>query len=233
MGPMSPYEVQYLKTCSAPSCCSASFLLLVVLIASDLRISQRRVFYHFTALAVLWMTRSVGGGVGWGKLFEKGYVHDSTPALAVVISLFVTPSELATGVKGRRLKTCMTWQQASSISWGVVFLFGGGLALADAIKSSGLATVLGERLSTSGIEQLGVFAASVGICGLLTFSTEVTSNVSTATIALPIIAQLALVMKLNPLLLMVPATISTSFAFMLPIATPPNGTFRGFLFVCC
>ncbi|MGB5295463.1 MAG: SLC13 family permease, partial [Thermoanaerobaculia bacterium] len=115
----------------------------------------------------------------------------------------------------------MDWETAVQLPWGILLLFGGGFALALAFKESGLA----EYFAASFARQVGglpPFLLVIATCLLLTFLTEVTSNTATTEVLLPILAGTATAMGVHPLLLMLPATLSASCAFMLPIATPPN-----------
>jgi sodium-dependent dicarboxylate transporter 2/3/5 len=106
-----------------------------------------------------------------------------------------------------------------------VLLFGGGFALASGFKASGLSQWMGEQLK--GLSSLPPLLIVACICLFITFLTELTSNTATAEILLPILAALAVSIQVNPLLLMIPGTLSCSFAFMLPVATPPNAIVFG------
>lgn len=114
----------------------------------------------------------------------------------------------------------MDWKTAEQIPWGIILLFGGGFALATGFKESGLSLWLGEQLA--GFQSLHPLLLTAGITSLVTFLTELTSNTATVETILPVLAGLAVSIKMNPLLLMLPATIAGSLAFMLPVATPPN-----------
>ena len=130
------------------------------------------------------------------------------------MALFAIPVDL------RRGEFALDWNWAKRIPWGILILFGGGLALARAFTSTGLVEWLGGKLVLlDGIPPLFVVLA---IALMLTFLTEVTSNTGTTAIMLPILGGAALALGVHPLLLMIPATISASCAFMLPVATPPN-----------
>jgi len=119
----------------------------------------------------------------------------------------------------------MNWQTAAKLNWGIVLLFGGGFALAGGFKESGLSEWVAQQLSgLSGVSTLPLVAS---ICGLLTFLTELTSNTATTEMVLPLLGSLAVGINVNPLLLMIPATLSASCAFMLPVATPPNAIVFG------
>ena len=119
----------------------------------------------------------------------------------------------------------MDWDTAKHLPWNIVLLFGGGFALAKGFEASGLSEWLGNLLQGAGGMHPLVMIAAVSL--LITFLTELTSNTATAQILLPIIAVLAVATHLHPLLLMLPATLSCSLAFMLPVATPPNAIIFG------
>jgi len=114
----------------------------------------------------------------------------------------------------------MDWETAVKLNWGIVILFGGGFALAGGFTESGLSGWLGGGVSAmAGLPPLLLVLIT---CTGLTFLTELTSNAATTQMALPVLGSLAVAIQVNPLLLMVPATLSASCAFMLPVATPPN-----------
>ena len=119
----------------------------------------------------------------------------------------------------------MDWKTAHRIPWNIVLLFGGGFALALGFQSSGLAIWFGEQLLwTKGVNPYLILLAVVT---LMSFLTELTSNVASTQMLLPIFASLAISSGNNPLLLMIPATLASSLAFMLPTATPPNAIIFG------
>jgi len=186
---------------------------------------ERIVFVLFLTLALLWITRagisSNGFSIpGWAKLFKTpDFINDGTVAMFISIVLFIVP---APNHKGKRI---MDWKTAQRIPWNIVLLFGGGFALALGFQSSGLAIWFGEQLLwTSGISPYLILLAVVA---LMSFLTELTSNVASTQMLLPVFASLALSSGNNPLLLMVPATLASSLAFMLPTATPPNAIIFG------
>jgi sodium-dependent dicarboxylate transporter 2/3/5 len=111
------------------------------------------------------------------------------------------------------------------IPWDVILIFGGGFALAKGFTVSGLSEVIGNILT--GITDIHPLILTLAVCLLLTFLTELTSNTATTNTVLPILAAAAIAGGINPLYLMLPATISASFAFMLPVATPPNAIVYG------
>ena len=185
---------------------------------------QKAVGVVFVSLAFLWLTRAglVIGSIdipGWSSLFSSpAYINDGTVAIALSIVLFIIPSK----TKGKRI---MDWATASKVPWNIVLLFGGGFALASAFKESGLSIWVGEQLS--GIGGLHPILIIAVIALTMTFLTELTSNTATTEMLLPVLAGLSVSINVNPLLFMLPATISASMAFMLPVATPPNAIVFG------
>ena len=156
---------------------------------------------------------------GWSSLWPvPDFIDDGTVAIAIALLLFIIPSR---SVRGRM----MNWETASKLNWGIVILFGGGFALAAGFKESGLSAWVADGLA--GLESVAPVFQVVGTCTVMTFLTELTSNTATTQIVLPLLASLAQAIKINPLLLMIPATLSASCAFMLPVATPPNAIVFG------
>jgi len=185
--------------------------------------AEKVVLADFIVLVLLWLFRSdirLGSFTlyGWSNLFDQPYnLNDGTVAITLAIILFLIPASLNKKTENERI---LDWKTATKIPWNIVLLLGSGFAIASGFKSSGLSEWLGGRLS----EVVGWHPVILlGItCLLVTFLTELTSNVTTVEILLPILGALAIALKIHPLFLMVPATISCSFAFMLPVATPPN-----------
>jgi len=160
---------------------------------------------------------------GWSELFpevQRKYIHDTTVAMTMAISLFFIP------VRRSKHRFLLDWGTAvKAIPWGIVLLFGGGFALAAGFKATGLDTWIGGNLGHfAGLQTLLIVFA---ICLLVTFLTEVTSNTATATMMMPILAATAVALNEHPFFLMIPGTISASCAFMLPVATPPNAIVFG------
>ena len=165
----------------------------------------------FVVTAILWITRRGPYG-GWSGWLDLPGANDASVALLAVVVMHFLPNG-----KGERL---LTWEVAAKIPWGVLILYGGGIAIAEAFKQSGLSQEIGESLA--GLSSVPVLVMIGVICLAVTFLTEVTSNTATANLILPILAATAVAASIDPRLMMVPATISASFAFMLPVATPPN-----------
>ncbi|MFQ5628605.1 MAG: SLC13 family permease, partial [bacterium] len=182
--------------------------------------AEKMVAVVFFLTALPWITRrdlALGTFTfhGWSSLLGVSqYVNDATVAIFASFVLFVLPHRLQRG------EFVLDWESAMKIPWGILILFGGGIALADGFKISGLAEWIGSQLSLFGAVPLIVMIMLT--CTTLTFMTELTSNVATTTLFMPILASTAAAINAHPFLLMIPATISASCAFMLPVATPPN-----------
>lgn len=183
----------------------------------------------FFLTALLWMFRApieVGVVVvpGWSLLFpHPEFLHDATVAMTMAILLMLIPANGSTGVdlNERREFFLLDWERVQQkLPWGILLLYGGGFALADGFTKTGLDQWLGAYLAVVGA--LPVVAATLIICLAITFLTEMTSNTATITMALPIIGAAAVATGSHPLMFMVPATMAASFAFMMPVATPPN-----------
>ena len=186
---------------------------------------EKAVLGVFLFLALLWLSRAdlqFGSLVipGWSRLFRvPEYINDGTVAIAAASVLFIIPSR---NERGSRI---MDWQTAARLPWHIVLLFGGGFALATGFKESGLSMWFGSELSwMSGLPPILIILM---ISLMMTFLTELTSNTATTEMLLPVLAGLSLSIEVNPLILMIPATLSASMAFMLPVATPPNAIIFG------
>lgn len=187
---------------------------------------ERLVAVVFGAVALLWLTRAGLPGIpGWAQALGLGKaVDDATVALLGAVVLFLLPGRApATGAPTRLLD----WPTARSIPWGILLLFGGGLALAEAAETSGLSEQIGRALG--GLAAGGPIVLVPAVCLAVTFLTEITSNTATATVLLPVVAGLSrsATPPFDPALLMLAATLSASCAFMLPVATPPNAIVYG------
>ena len=173
------------------------------------------VFLVFCCTVVLWVTRpvlqSLGRAHGLGLLTG---LNDSSIAIAGAIALFVIP------VHPRGRVFAMDWETARRVPWGILLLFGGGLSLASAISANGVDAFIGA--SVGGLGHMPEWLAVVLVCTLVIFLTELTSNTAVTTALLPILTGIAPTLGVDPLRLVVPAALAASFAFMLPVATPPN-----------
>jgi sodium-dependent dicarboxylate transporter 2/3/5 len=190
-----------------------------------MRTDERRVLIVFLLTAFGWIFRRdiVIGSFsipGWSDLFPNpGYIGDATVAMAAAIILFITPVD-------RTFKDFLiTWKEVKSIPWGILILFGGGIALAGGFQSSGLSQWIGNNLIFLQGYPIWLFIFMIAL--LTTFLTEFTSNFATTTLFMPIMGALAVSVGFHPYLLMLPAVLSASCAFMLPIATAPNAIVFG------
>lgn len=174
-------------------------------------VEEKRVFIVFAFTALAWITRTQPFG-GWKVWFDLPSANDASVALIAVVVMFLVPNG-----KGEKL---LDWETANKIPWGMLLLFGGGIAIAQAFVASGLSAYLGDLLS--GIAAWHIVLMILVICLSITFLTEMTSNTATTTLMMPILAAAALGAGIEPALLMVPAAMSASCAFMLPVATAPN-----------
>ena len=202
------------------------------------RSAEVRVLVVFAVTAGLWMTRTGPGG-GWSAMLGSfaptlaDSIGDTTVALAACMALFMMPAgseldvapELEATEEGRSgnvdaAAPLLDWPTAARIPWGILIMFGGGLALADAFKATGLSTSIGGALSfVAAAPPLVTIAA---VCLLMNFLTEMTSSTATATLMMPILGSLADATGMPPEAVLIPGTISASCAFMLPVATAPN-----------
>lgn len=185
---------------------------------------QKTVAAIFVGMALLWVTRRVrlGDGelAGWAPaLGLDGLVNDATVAVAGAVLLFAWPSR---SLPGERL---LDWPTAKKIPWEVVLLFGGGVSLAGVFKVSGLSAAVAQGLT--GLAGLPTVALVAIIALSVTFLTEVTSNTATTTILMPVLAAFSEATGISAELVMIPAVLSASCAFMLPVATAPNAIVFG------
>jgi sodium-dependent dicarboxylate transporter 2/3/5 len=186
------------------------------------RQEEIRALSVFAVTILLWISRKqpLGGWSYWTGITEA---NDASIALLGSVAMFLISSgrQNQDGSTSRLLD----WQRARNIPWGILILFAGGICIAKAFEQSGLSQLLGD--SFGGLAAVPILVLVLLICVAITFLTELTSNTATTTLLMPILAAMALSNQMDPLILMVPATISASFAFMLPVATPPNAIVFG------
>ncbi len=190
--------------------------------------AEKRVLVVFLCVALAWMLRPY-----WSAWLGLPGIGDSTIALAGVVLMFLIPSgspvkqpkdsEQSKQPLGQ--DKLLDWQTAVSIPWGMLLLFAGGICIAKAFSASGLSLLLGDALT--GLSSLPVPLLILSICLFVTFLTEITSNTATATLLMPILAVAGVSAGIDPALIMMPAAISASCAFMLPVATAPNAIVYG------
>jgi len=169
----------------------------------------------FTLTALAWIFRKQ-----LGCCFpDPKLVTDAAIGMAGAILLFLIPIDM------KRNTFVMDWHWASKMPWGVLILFGGGLSMADGFKVTKLADWIGSQVSL--LENAPILVLVVSVAALIIFLTELTSNTATAAMVMPILSAVAIGLGQSPLLLVIPAAIAASCAFMLPVATPPNAIVFG------
>ena len=171
-------------------------------------IPEKRVLIIFCLTAFSWISRE-----GLQNIPGLENLSDHVIAVIASVSLFLIPN----GIKNEKL---MDWDTAKNVPWNLLILFGGGLSLANAVSFSGLSVWLGGNLEPLGA--LGLIALVIASVGLIIFLTELTSNLATTSVFLPVIASMAIGLGESPLVLTASITLAASCAFMLPVATPPN-----------
>jgi solute carrier family 13 (sodium-dependent dicarboxylate transporter), member 2/3/5 len=176
-----------------------------------LKYEELLVLVVFTITALLWITRA---------FLEKWIpaLDDTIIAMAAGIILFILP----TSDTRQRI---ITWEEAVKMPWGIILLFGGGMALAEGFVETGLASWIGGQMTS--LQGLSIFFLVLVLIAAVNFLTEITSNLATTAMLLPILAPMALSINVHPFILMVSATVAASCAFMLPVATPPNAVVFG------
>ncbi|XP_070828221.1 solute carrier family 13 member 1 [Chaetodon trifascialis] len=173
----------------------------------------------FVVMVLLWLTRSPGFMPGWISLFpdHSDFVTEATVALLLGLLFFIVPAH----GPSRKYESMISWEEFSvSMPWKVALLVGGGFALAEGTEKSGLSNWVADLLTPLG--DLPVLATITITCLIVTTITEVTSNAATITIFLPILSPLAEAIQVNPLYILIPTTLCTSFSFLLPVSNPPN-----------
>ena len=183
---------------------------------------ERWTLLVFVATALCWILRTekqIGDIIIPGINTFLPFVHDSTIAMAGAVVLFLLPVNRKEGIY------TMNWEWAKKIPWGILLLFGGGICLSKAFVASGLAKVIMDQMTI--IHGFEIILVVLVIALVVSFLTEVTSNTAMAAIMMPIMAVTAVSMGVHPYILMMTAAFACSFAFMLPVATPPNAVAYG------
>lgn len=173
---------------------------------------EKMVSVVFGTTAFFWITRSL--------LFDKliPRLDDTIIAIIFAIVLFLIPAK-------SKKQQLMAWEDAVKLPWGIILLFGGGMAIASGFESSGLAVWLGNQMTT--FAGLSTFLLILMLITAVNFLTEITSNLATTAMLLPVLAPMAVTVDIHPFVLMVGAAVAASCAFMLPVATPPNAVVFG------
>ena len=172
---------------------------------------EKLVALIFTLTAIAWVTRDIL------KLIIP-VIDDTIIVMISALIIFLLP----TNDKKRRL---INWEEASKLPWGILLLFGGGMALASGFKESGLALWIGTQMTL--LDGINLFLLLFVLIASVNFLTEITSNLATTAMLLPILYPMAMTIDVHPFILMVSAAVAASCAFMLPVATPPNAVVFG------
>lgn len=173
----------------------------------------------FLLTAGAWVTRPLLGRIAFGDVTPLAGLTDSGIAIIAALTLFVTPVNLA------EREFLMDWPTAVKLPWGLLILFGGGLSLAATLDRSGFSVFLGSQAAI--LSPLPMLLIVVLVTGMMIFLTELTSNTATTATLVPVLYAVAVGLDIDPFLLIVPAGIAASCAFMLPVATPPNAIVFG------
>ena len=173
---------------------------------------EKVVMVVFVLTALAWITRSF--------LLQRILpgIDDTIIAIAGALILFVLPAQ----TEKRKL---INWEEAVKLPWGVLFLFGGGLAIAEGFQATGLATWIGSQMTL--VQGINIILLVLILVAAVNFLTEITSNLATTAMILPILASMAVTLNVHPYVLLTGATVAASCAFMLPVATPPNAVVFG------
>ncbi|XP_055628210.1 protein I'm not dead yet-like [Toxorhynchites rutilus septentrionalis] len=196
---------------------------------------EKSVAFLFIVAIVLFFTREPGFITGWADILHAVKIKDATPAMFCVILLFMIPASWQCfkfcAINPGRLPTeatpgLITWKYIQQkVPWSLIFLLGGGFALAEGGRVSGMSALLGQSLS--GLKTLPPLLLLFVVCLTAQTLTEFTSNVAICNIMLPVLAEMAIAIEIHPLYLMLPAALSCSFAFHMPVGTPPNAIVAG------
>lgn len=173
---------------------------------------EKLVLIVFVATAIAWITRSF-----LLKQFVPA-IDDTIIAMISAVIIFLLPTK-------DRTRSLLNWEEAVKLPWGILLLFGGGMALAAGFETSGLAAWIGGQMTL--LQGVAIIVLVFIMIMVVNFLTEITSNLATTAMLLPILAPMALTINVHPYILMVAATVAASCAFMLPVATPPNAVVFG------
>lgn len=179
---------------------------------------EKRVAVVMGTMGLLWSFRQVLVDTVWliDLLPFIARLSDMHIAVAAGLAMFLIPAGGQEG-KGQSL---LTWESAVALPWGVILLFGGGLSIAAAIQTTGLAVWLGEHMS--GLATAHLFVITLAVVAMVIFLTELTSNTATTAALVPVLGALATTANIDPIMLAAPTAMAASCAFMLPVATGPN-----------
>ncbi|XP_051525216.1 Na(+)/dicarboxylate cotransporter 3-like [Myxocyprinus asiaticus] len=193
-----------------------------------IKFAEGSIAFFFILFAILLFTRDPKFVTGWSIFFTKGYVSDAVTGVIIISFLFFFPSQRPSSrwwfdprASNTPYVPLLSWRKAQEcVPWNIILLLGGGFAMAKGCEESGLAVWIGSHLEP--LAQVPSAVAVMLITAFIACFTEFASNTATIIIFLPVIAELAIRVKVNPLYFMIPATMGCSYAFMLPVSTPPN-----------
>ncbi|XP_028625441.1 solute carrier family 13 member 3 [Grammomys surdaster] len=193
-----------------------------------IRFAEQAVFILFCTFAILLFSRDPKFIPGWASLFTPGFVSDAVTGVAIVTILFFFPSQKPSlkwwfdfKAPNSEPEPLLSWKKAQeTVPWNIILLLGGGFAMAKGCEESGLSAWIGGQLHP--LEHVSPLLAVLLITVVIAFFTEFASNTATIIIFLPVLAELAIRLHVHPLYLMIPGTVGCSYAFMLPVSTPPN-----------
>ncbi|XP_077622265.1 Na(+)/dicarboxylate cotransporter 3 isoform X1 [Crocuta crocuta] len=193
-----------------------------------IKFAEQAVFALFCMFAILLFSRDPKFIPGWASFFAPGFLSDAVTGVAIVTILFFFPSQRPSlkwwfdfKASNAEPVPLLTWKKVQdTVPWNIVLLLGGGFAMAKGCEESGLSAWIGGQLHP--LENVPPALAVLLITVVIAFFTEFASNTATIIIFLPVLAELAIRLRVHPLYLMVPGTVGCSYAFMLPVSTPPN-----------
>ncbi|XP_058988939.1 Na(+)/dicarboxylate cotransporter 3 isoform X2 [Mustela lutreola] len=193
-----------------------------------IKFAEQAVFTLFCMFAILLFSRDPKFIPGWASFFTPGFLSDAVTGVAIVIILFVFPSQRPSfkwwfdfKASNEETEPLLTWKKVQdTVPWNIILLLGGGFAMAKGCEESGLSAWIGGQLHP--LENMPPALAVLLITVVIAFFTEFASNTATIIIFLPVLAELAIRLRVHPLYLMIPGTVGCSYAFMLPVSTPPN-----------
>ncbi len=176
--------------------------------------AEKRVFIIFISTSLLWITKDL-----INKIHPNFQLDDTMIALMSTILLFAIPSGLKSTEENSKSENLLEWEDSKKMAWGILLLFGGGIALGRGLEEAKLVQMLGHWLASY---QVNGFLLVVIVTTLSIFISELTSNVAQVIIFAPVVSSLAIALGMNPLMLGIPMTMAASCASMLPMGTPPN-----------
>nr|XP_010590049.1 solute carrier family 13 member 3 isoform X3 [Loxodonta africana] len=193
-----------------------------------IRFAEQAVFVLFCTFAILLFSRDPKFIPGWASFFTPGFLSDAVTGVTIVTILFFFPSQRPSlkwwfDFKAPNTETepLLTWKKAQkTVPWDIILLLGGGFAMAKGCEESGLSSWIGGQLHL--LEKVPPMLAVLLITVVIAFFTEFASNTAATIIFLPVLAELAIRLRVNPLYMMIPGTVGSSYAFMLPVSTAPN-----------